>query len=445
MKLWQKENTTVTPQIIDEFTVGKDKDFDLELASCDVIGSLAHIKMLNSINLLSDKDYSLAQKELQKIHKEITEGNFSIHENMEDIHSQIEWMLTQRIGDAGKMIHSGRSRNDQVLVDIKLYLREQTKEIVELSEQLFLTLIQLSEKHKNDLLPGYTHFQLAMPSSFGLWFGAYAESLTDDMESLLAAYKIVNKNPLGSGAGYGSSFPLNRTLTTELLGFETMNYNVVYAQMTRGKAEKNLAMAMSNFAATLAKLSMDVCLYMNQNFGFITFPSHLTTGSSIMPHKKNPDVFELIRGKCNRLQSLPNEFALMYANLPSGYHRESQLTKEILFPGIKELKNCLSICNYMLQHIQVKSNILDEAKYKNLFTVEAVNELVLKGVPFREAYKQIGMEVEKDVFEAKINLKHTHEGSIGNLCNQQISQLFTKLIKSFEFEKMEEKIKGLVG
>ncbi len=445
MKLWQKENTDVSPQLIEEFTVGRDKDFDLELAPWDVIGSLAHIQMLNSIKLLSDEEYALAKTELQKILKEIQEGKFCMHANMEDIHSQVEWMLTQSIGDTGKKIHSGRSRNDQVLVDIKLYLRDQTKEIVDLSEQLFNTLIHLSEKHREDLLPGYTHFQLAMPSSFGLWFGAYAESLCDDMESLLAAYKIMNKNPLGSGAGYGSSFPLNRNLTTELLGFESMNYNVVYAQMTRGKAEKNTAMALSNFAATLAKLSMDVCLYMNQNFNFISFPSHLCTGSSIMPHKKNPDVFELIRGKCNRLQSLPNEFALLYTNLPSGYHRESQLTKEILFPGIKELKNCLSICNYMLQHIEVKKNILADDQYNNLFTVEAVNELVLKGVPFREAYKQIGMEVETGIFEAGQTLNHTHEGSIGNLCNEQISNQFNTLKKNFEFEKATEKIKKLSG
>ncbi len=444
MKIWQKESAQNSSELIEQFTVGRDREFDMELAEWDVLGSLAHIRMLQSIHLLSSEEYDVLSAELKKIHSEIKFGNFSIHESVEDIHSQVEWMLTQRIGEAGKKIHSGRSRNDQVLVDIKLYLRDQCECLVNGTEQLFHTLLQLSEKHKEDLLPGYTHFQLAMPSSFGLWFGAYAESLTDDMESLLAAYKIINRNPLGSGAGYGSSFPLNRKLTTELLGFERMNYNVVYAQMTRAKAEKNMAMAMANIAATLSKFSMDVCLYMNQNFGFITFPSHLTTGSSIMPHKKNPDVFELIRAKCNRIQAVPNEFAQVYTNLPSGYHRDSQLTKDILFPAIKEMKDCLHIANYMLQHIVVKKDILNHAQYDNLFTVETVNNMVLRGVPFREAYKQVGLNVEAGTYKADRKISHTHEGSIGNLCPDEIKAAFMAIRETFGFEKVNKKLRQLL-
>lgn len=426
MKLWQKDNK-ISSELITKFTVGKDNELDMVLAEFDVKGSLAHTQMLASIGLLSEGELQEIHKELQNILDEIEAGKFKIEDGVEDIHSQIELMLTQRIGEAGKKIHSGRSRNDQVLVDIKLYLRYELQEITKLISQLFDTFIALSNIHKDNLLPGYTHLQLAMPSSFGLWFGAYAESLVDDMELLVAAYQVVNKNPLGSGAGYGSSFPLNRTMTTELLGFETMNYNVVYAQMTRGKTEKIVAMAMSSVAATLAKFSYDVCLYMNQNFGFITFPDELTTGSSIMPHKKNPDVFELTRAKCNKLQALPNELTLLNSNLPSGYHRDMQLTKESLFPAIKELKSCLEIVDFMLQHIVVKQDILNDKKYIHLFSVEAVNAEVLAGVPFREAYKKVGAAIENRDFAPDFTLNHTHEGSIGNLCNDKIVGLMEVL------------------
>ncbi len=426
MKLWQKDNK-ISSELITKFTVGKDNELDMVLAEFDVKGSLAHTQMLASIGLLTEGELLLIHKELQQILNEIQAGKFEIEDGVEDIHSQIELMLTQRIGDAGKKIHSGRSRNDQVLVDIKLYLRFELQEITKLISQLFDTFIELSNLHKDNLLPGYTHLQLAMPSSFGLWFGAYAESLVDDMELLVAAYQVVNKNPLGSGAGYGSSFPLNRTMTTELLDFETMNYNVVYAQMTRGKSEKIVAMAMSSVAATLSKFSYDVCLYMNQNFGFITFPDELTTGSSIMPHKKNPDVFELTRAKCNKLQALPNELTLLNSNLPSGYHRDMQLTKESLFPAIKELKSCLEIVDFMLQHIVIKQNILNDEKYIYLFSVEAVNAEVLAGVPFREAYKKVGTAIENGDFSPDFTLNHTHEGSIGNLCNDKIVGLMQVL------------------
>jgi argininosuccinate lyase len=418
MKLWQKENNT-TSDWIEKFTVGKDNELDMVLAEFDVVGSLAHTEMLESIGLLTKEELTLIHTELRKILQEIKQGQFKIEDGVEDIHSQIELMLTQRIGEAGKKIHSGRSRNDQVLVDIKLYLRYEIKQIAQLVHSLFNQLIHLSDTHRSKLLPGYTHLQIAMPSSFGLWFGAYAESLTDDMELLIAAYNVTNKNPLGSGAGYGSSFPLDRTKTTGLLEFKTLNYNVVYAQMTRGKTEKIVSMAMASIAATLSKLAYDVCLYISQNFGFITFPDHLTTGSSIMPHKKNPDVFELIRAKCNKLQALPNELTLLINNLPSGYHRDMQLTKESLFPAIVELKNCIETTELMLQHIQIKKDILTDEKYKYLFSVEAVNEEVLAGVPFREAYKKIGKAIEDNSFSPSAKINHTHEGSIGNLCNEQ--------------------------
>jgi len=421
MKLWQKENSEIS-ELIEKFTVGSDNHLDLVLAEFDVIGSIAHTEMLESIGLLTNSELVLIHSELKNILMEIKVGNFKMDEGVEDIHSQIELMLTERIGECGKKIHSGRSRNDQVLVDIKLYLKYELKEITKSTSALFDLLIKLSEEHKEKLLPGYTHFQLAMPSSFGLWFGAYAESLVDDMELLVAAYNVVNKNPLGSGAGYGSSFPLNREMTTDLLGFETMNYNVVYAQMTRGKSEKVVSMAMSSVASTLSKLAYDVCLYMNQNFGFISFPDHLTTGSSIMPHKKNPDVFELIRGKCNKIQALPNELTLLSNNLPSGYHRDMQLTKESLFPAIKELKDCISMTKFMLEQIHVKDDILKNEKYKYLFSVEAVNAQVLNGIPFRDAYKNVGKAIEKDDFNPEFELKHTHEGSIGNLCNDEIKR-----------------------
>ncbi|MES2559822.1 MAG: argininosuccinate lyase [Bacteroidota bacterium] len=421
MKIWQKKHTN-TSATIDKFTVGRDKEFDLLLAKYDVQGSLAHAQMLYSIGLLTQLEWEQIEIALTAILKTIEVETFQLDEEVEDIHSQIELMLTQQIGETGKKIHSGRSRNDQVLVDIKLYLRAETKHLAQQVNGLFEQLLQLSDTHKNKLLPGYTHFQLAMPSSFGLWFAAYAESLLDDMEWIRAAYNMNNKNPLGSGAGYGSSFPLNRTLTTELLQFESMNYNVVYAQMTRGKSEKAMATALAAVAATLSKFAYDVCLYMNQNFGFITFPDELTTGSSIMPHKKNPDAFELIRAKCNRIQALPNELTLLTNNLPSGYHRDMQLTKEILFPAIEELHSCLEITGFMLEHIILKEDILHNDKYAHLFSVERVNEMVLEGTPFRDAYKMVGQEIEQGTFKAPDQLNHTHEGSIGNLCNDKIRE-----------------------
>jgi argininosuccinate lyase len=432
MKLWQKDNTA-TLELIERFTVGRDKEFDLLLAKYDVQGSIAHVTMLGEVGLMTKEEAGLAIKGLQEIAEAIEEGKFRIEEGVEDVHSQVELLLTQRIGDAGKKIHSGRSRNDQVAVDIKLYIRAALLEIKEETKKLFDLLLQQSEKFKGHLLPGYTHLQLAMPSSFGLWFGAYAESLVDDLEMLAAAYTIANKNPLGSGAGYGSSFPLNRKRTTELLQFKTLNWNAVYAQMTRGKTEKAAGIALSSIAATLSRLSMDCCLYMNQNFGFISFPAELTTGSSIMPHKKNPDVFELIRARCNRIQSVPNELTLLLNNLPSGYHRDLQLTKEILFPAFEELKACLQMTMLMLNNISVKENILDDEKYRYLFTVEALNELVNKGVPFRDAYRQIGNEVEKGAFsfDYKKQLHHTHEGSMHQLCNDAIAAEMDNVLQKF--------------
>ena len=428
MKLWSKDKTNTAEQI-ESFTVGNDRDFDLLMAAYDVQGSIAHVTMLGEQGLMSREDADTAVNELQKIGEEIKAGNFSIDSSAEDIHSQIEFMLTERIGPIGKMIHTGRSRNDQVALDIKLYLRAAMLEIKTDVLGLFDLLIQKSNEHKEILIPGYTHLQIAMPSSVGLWLGAYAESLVDDMEFLVAAYRVTNKNPLGSGAGYGSSFPLNRKRTTELLGFETLNFNSVYAQMSRGKTEKLVSMALASFAATLSRLSMDCCLYMNQNFGFIQFPDELTTGSSIMPHKKNPDVFELIRGKCNRIQSAPNELTLLINNLPSGYHREMQLTKEILFPAIQELRSCIAMMKLMLSQISVNSNILQDPKYQYLFSVEKVNELVNQGIPFRDAYKQVGELIESGnfQFDATKGLKHTHEGSIGNLCNEEIRAEMQKI------------------
>ena len=432
MKLWQKENTSVSA-LIEEFTVGRDKEFDTLLAAYDAMGSIAHVQMLAEVGLMTKEESAEAVKGLEQILKEINTSQFAIGENVEDVHSQIELMLTERIGETGKKIHSGRSRNDQVAVAIKLYLRAEILKIKDDSKELFDLLITQSEKFKGHLLPGYTHLQIAMPSSFGLWFGAYAESLVDDMELLVAAYNVANKNPLGSGAGYGSSFPLNRTLTTSLLGFQSMNYNSVYAQMSRGKTEKVVSMALSGIAATLSKLSMDCCLYMNQNFGFISFPDHLTTGSSIMPHKKNPDVFELIRAKCNRIQSIPNELTLLINNLPSGYHRDMQLTKEILFPAIETLKSCLQMTRLMLSEVRVKENILQDEKYKYLFTVEAVNDLVNKGISFREAYKQVGNQVDKGTFQFDSSkaLRHTHEGSLGNLANDKITEAMKNVLGKF--------------
>src|SRR5215217_6266014 len=416
MKLWQKENTSVS-ELIEKFTVGRDKEFDLLLAKYDVEGSIAHVTMLGDVGLMTKEEAVKAIEALKQIGEDIENSKFEIGNDVEDVHSQVEFLLTQRVGDIGKKIHSGRSRNDQVAVDIKLYLRAEIVSIKNETKELFDLLIAQSENYKDKFLPGYTHLQIAMPSSFGLWFGAYAESFIDDLEVLSAAYIITNKNPLGSGAGYGSSFPLNRLMTTQLLNFSALNYNSVYAQMTRGKTEKIVAMALSCIAATLGKLAMDCCLYLNQNFGFISFPPELTTGRSIMPHKKNPDVFELIRAKCNRIQSVPNELTLLLNNLPSGYHRDLQLTKEILFPAIEELKACLQLAKLMLSNIEVRDNILSDEKYKYLFSVEAVNELVNKGIPFREAYQQVGNQIETGAFnyDHTKQLNHTHEGSIGNL------------------------------
>ncbi len=414
--------------MIETYTVGRDRELDMRLARYDVEGSIAHITMLESIGLLESDELTTLTAELQKIKEEILRGEFSIEEGVEDIHSQVELLLTRRLGDVGKKIHSGRSRNDQVLVDLKLYLREEIREITEDVKRLFDRLQTLSEEYKEVLMPGYTHLQVAMPSSFGLWFGAYAESLVDDVRLLSAAYDTVNQNPLGSAAGYGSSFPLNRTMTTELLGFATMHYNVVAAQMSRGKSERTTAYAIASIASTLAKFAMDVCLFNSQNFGFIKFPDKYTTGSSIMPHKKNPDVFELMRGRCNRLQSLPNEVSLLTTNLPLGYHRDLQLLKDVLFPATEELRRSLVMCEFMLHHIIINDNILDDERYNYLFTVEDVNRLVMEGVPFREAYKQVGMEVQEGRYTPTKEVAHTHEGSIGNICTEAIAKKMEEVI-----------------
>jgi len=442
MKLWQK-NATVN-QAVDTFTVGQDRVLDMHLAPFDVLGSLAHTQMLAHIGLLTKEELALIQKELKVIYKEIIQGDFQIEEEVEDIHSQIELLLTRRIGEAGKKIHAGRSRNDQVLVDLKLYFRHEIEEIVEQVKSVFETFQRLSNQHKEVLMPGYTHLQIAMPSSFGLWFGAYAESLVDDLELMLAAWKIVNKNPLGSAAGYGSSFPLNRQMTTDLLGFESMNYNVVYAQMGRGKSERILAQGMSSIAATLSKWAMDCCLYMGQNYQFISFPDHLTTGSSIMPHKKNPDVLELIRSRCNKIQALPNEIALMTTNLPAGYHRDLQLLKENLFPAFTSLKECLTMTQLMLDHIHVNTDILLDSKYDYLFSVEVVNQLVLDGIPFREAYKEIGLAIEAGTYQPVKEVQHTHQGSIGNLMNAEIKEAFYAVYQTFGFDLVKNKRVRLV-
>jgi argininosuccinate lyase len=442
MKLWSKNKESLKE--VTDFTTGQDPVLDLQLAPFDILGSLAHITMLESIGLLTPEELSVLSQELKNIYKQILSGDFKIEAGVEDIHSQVELLLTQKLGDVGKKIHSGRSRNDQVLVDLKLFLRSEIEELVIQVKSLFELLISKSEEHKDKLLPGYTHLQLAMPSSFGLWFGAYAESLVDDTITLQAAYRIINKNPLGSAAGYGSSFPLNRTRTTQLLGFEDLNYNVVYAQMGRGKTERIMAQAMSNVAATLGKLSMDATLFLNQNFSFISFPDELTTGSSIMPHKKNPDVFELIRAKCNALQALPNELTLLTSNLPSGYHRDLQLLKEKLFPAIGSLKECLRMTHLMISAIQVKKDILTDEKYKYLFSVEEVNKLVLSGVPFRDAYKKVGIDIEQGKFTYSTKVQHTHEGSIGNLMNEHIQGNFNNVLAGFQFEKTSKAINHLL-
>ncbi len=432
MKLWSKA-TTSTSKLVEQFTVSRDKEFDLLLAPFDVLGSIAHTKMLATVGLLSESDAELLVQELQIIYKKTIDPDFVIPEGVEDIHSYVEFLLTEKLGDAGKKIHSARSRNDQVLVDIKLYLRSEIKLIVDNTHQLFNLLQKQSDQFKDHLIPGYTHLQLAMPSSFGLWFGAFAESLVDDMIMLEAAYRVVNKNPLGSAAGYGSSFPINRTLTTNLLGFDELNYNVVYAQMGRGKTERIVASSIANIADSLARLSMDMCLYLNQNFSFVSFPSELTTGSSIMPHKKNPDVFELVRSYCNRIKSLPNEIAMMTTNLPSGYQRDLQLLKEHLFPAFTELNNCISMVHLMLSNIHINESIVSDEKYKHIFSVEEVNKLVLKGVPFRDAYQQIGDAIEKGNFTYSTSVNHTHEGSIGNLNNDKIAKMMNQIITKFDF------------
>jgi argininosuccinate lyase len=433
MKLWKKDSTTLS-ESIEKFTVGNDKIFDVLLAKHDVLGSIAHAKMLHSIGILNDNETTAVEKALQQILQTIEQGKFVIEEHVEDVHSQIEIMLTNSIGDAGKKIHTGRSRNDQVATDIKLFLKDDIIEIKNIAKQLFYVLITLSNEHKDVLMPGYTHFQIAMPSSFGLWFASFAESLVDDVTILQAAYTIANKNPLGSGAGYGSAFELNRTLTTQLLQFGTLNYNSIYAQTTRGKTEKIVAMAISSMAATLNKLSADVCLYVNQNHGFFSFPDDVTTGSSIMPHKKNPDVFELIRSKTNIIQSTPNTLAMMLTNMPTGYHRDVQLTKEVLFPQISALKDCLNILLLVLPQIKINPTILTDEKYSYLFSVEAVNDLVKKGMPFRDAYKQVGNDIDNKTFsfDASRALEHTHEGSLGNLYNDKIVEAMESVIIGFK-------------
>lgn len=429
-KLWEK-NYGINEEI-ERFTVGRDREMDMYLAKYDVLGSMAHITMLESIGLLGSDELKALLAELKNIYAVCERGEFVIEDGVEDVHSQVELMLTRKLGDMGKKIHSGRSRNDQVLVDLKLFIRHEIRDIAMLVKVLFDELIEKSNQFKDVLMPGYTHLQVAMPSSFGLWFGAYAESLADDMLFLQAAWRMTNRNPLGSAAGYGSSFPLNRTMTTELLGFDTMNYNVVYAQMGRGKTERNVAFAMASIAGTVAKMAFDACMFNSQNFSFVKLPKECTTGSSIMPHKKNPDVFEIMRGRCNRLQSVPNEIALLTANLPVGYHRDMQLLKDILFPATTEIKRTLSMCDFMLAHLKVNTDILDERKYDYLFTVEDVNRLVLAGVPFREAYKQVGMAVQRGEYHPTREVHHTHEGSIGNLCTAQIRRKMERVMSEFE-------------
>lgn len=430
MQLWNKGFEP--DKLIEKFTVGKDQELDLRLAKYDVEGSIAHITMLESIGLLSKEELDKLIPALQDIKKDIEKGEFIIEEGVEDVHSQIEFLLTKKLGDIGKKIHSGRSRNDQVLVDLKLFFRDELKNIAEASEKLFERLQKLSEEHKDKLMPGYTHLQIAMPSSFGLWFGAYAESLTDDMQMLLAAYKIANQNPLGSAAGYGSSFPLDRKMTTELLNFDNPHFNVVAAQMSRGKTEKAVAAAIAAIASTLGHLAMDICMWMCGNFGFVSFPDEFTTGSSIMPHKKNPDVFEIMRGKCNRLQSIQNEIALLTANLPLGYNRDLQLLKDIIFPATSELIDCLETADFMLEHIRVKSDILKDELYNYIFTVEDVNRLANQGMPFRDAYKKVGMEVQNKTYKPTREVHHTHIGSIGNLATEQIAEKMKGIISQIK-------------
>jgi argininosuccinate lyase len=442
-KLWEK-NTEVN-QEIEKFTVGRDRELDLYLARYDVLGSMAHITMLESIGLLGKDELPVLLEELRRIHADIEAGRFIIEEGVEDVHSQVELLLTRKLGDMGKKIHSGRSRNDQVLVDLKLFTRAQLQDIAEEVRVLFEELQAQSERYKGVLMPGYTHLQVAMPSSFGLWFGAYAESLVDDLLFLQAAYKMTNRNPLGSAAGYGSSFPLNRTLTTELLGFDSMNYNVVYAQMGRGKMERNVAFALAGIAGTLSKLAFDACLFNSQNFGFVKLPDNCTTGSSIMPHKKNPDVFELTRAKCNKIQALPQQIILIMNNLPCGYFRDLQIIKEIFLPAFEELKDCLRMAAYIINKIQVNEHILDDPKYDNMFSVEEVNRLATGGMPFRDAYKKVGLDIEAGNFTPNKRVHHTHEGSIGNLCNDKIHELMEQVWSGFNFARTREAENCLLG
>ena len=442
MKLWEK--SVKIDKDIERYTIGRDREMDLYLAPFDVLGSMAHITMLESIGLLEKHELDVLLAEMKKIYADAVAGNFEIEEGIEDVHSEVELILTRRLGDIGKKIHSGRSRNDQVLVDLKLYMRHELQEITRLTVELFNMLIQQSEKYKNVLMPGYTHLQVAMPSSFGLWFGAYAEGLVDDLTVLNAAYKVVNRNPLGSAAGYGSSFPLNRQMTTDLLGFDSMDYNVVYAQMGRGKSERIVAQALGGIAATLAKLAFDACMYSSQNFGFIKLHDAFTTGSSIMPHKKNPDVFELTRAKCNKIQAVPEQIMLIMNNLPSGYFRDLQIIKEVFLPTFDELKDCLRMVTLMLEHITVNEHILDDSRYDLMFSVEEVNRLATNGMPFRDAYKKVGLDIEAGKFTPTKTVAHTHEGSIGNLCNDRICALMDDVVKSFNFDKVEKAVEKLV-
>ncbi len=441
MKLWQKDK--VATQEVEHFTVGNDRHWDLQLAEADILGNMAHAGMLEKIGLLTSEERRDLHAVLLQLLAQVEAGTFTLDDNVEDIHSQVEFHLTAQLGDTGKKIHTARSRNDQVLVDLKLFLRKELQQIVEAMVPLFQLLQQKSEQHKNDLLPGYTHLQLAMPSSFGLWFGAYAESLSDDLIALEGAFRIANKNPLGSAAGYGSSFPISRQHTTDALGFDSMHYNVVYAQMGRGKTERQVAMALSSVADTLSKMAMDMCLFMNQEFGYVRFPDELTTGSSIMPHKKNPDVWEIIRGRCNRIKALPNEIMLLTTNLPSGYHREFQLLKEQLFPALESLKECLHMAGLMLENITIRQDILNDEKYRYLFSVEMVNQLVNEGMPFREAYKAIGLAIEDGSYTYTTDMNHTHEGSIGNLCNEAIAAQFETTLQQFPFAKVAQALSEL--
>ena len=442
-KLWEKDFEINSE--IERFTVGRDREMDLYLAPYDVLGSMAHITMLQSIGLLAEDELKLLLDELKNIYKQCVSGDFIIEEGVEDVHSQVELMLTRKLGDMGKKIHSGRSRNDQVLVDLKLFTRRQLRDIAEEVKNLFDELIGKSNQYKDVLMPGYTHLQVAMPSSFGLWFGAYAESLADDMLFLQAAYRMTNRNPLGSAAGYGSSFPLNRTMTTQLLGFDSMDYNVVYAQMGRGKMERNVAFALATIAGTVAKLAFDACLFNSQNFAFVRLPKECTTGSSIMPHKKNPDVFELIRAKCNKLQALPQQVTLIINNLPCGYFRDLQIIKEVFLPAFDELKDCLGMAAYIIHRIEVNEHILDNPIYDPMFSVEEVNRLAANGMPFRDAYKKVGLDIEAGRFVADKHICHTHEGSIGNLCNEQIAALMQQTLDGFHFERVEQAEKALLA